>query len=47
MTGVISTWAGRHGVETFEAALLTMALMLAAGALAFAWLPQASASRDP
>lgn len=41
LTGVVSTWAAAHGVETFEAALLTVAVMLALGALAFALLPQA------
>ena len=41
LTGVASTWAGQHGVETFEAALLTVAIMLALGTLAFAWLPKA------
>ncbi|MFT4102733.1 MAG: MFS transporter [Burkholderiaceae bacterium] len=45
-TGVASTWAARHGIETFKAALLAMAVMLAAGTLAFAWLPQAQASPE-
>lgn len=41
LTGVTSTWAAQHGVETFQAALLTMSIMLALGALAFAALPKA------
>jgi predicted MFS family arabinose efflux permease len=41
LTGVTSTWAGQHGIETFEGALLTVAIMLALGATAFALLPKA------
>ena len=41
LTGVTSTWAGQHGIETFEGALLTVSIMLALGALAFALLPKA------
>ena len=41
LTGVTSTWAGQHGIETFEGALLTVSIMLALGATAFALLPKA------
>jgi hypothetical protein len=41
LTGVTSTWGAQHGMETFEAALLTVAVMLALGALSFALLPKA------
>jgi len=41
LTGLTSTWAGQHGIETFQGALLTVSIMLALGALAFALLPKA------
>lgn len=47
LTGVTSTWGARHGMETFEAALLTVAAMLALGATAFALLPKAKEAEDP
>lgn len=41
LTGVTSSWAVQHGIESFQAALLTVGAMLASGAMAFAFLPKA------
>ena len=40
-TGLVASLAQAHGVDLFGAVLLTIAALLAAGALAFAWLPKA------
>jgi predicted MFS family arabinose efflux permease len=39
-TGIVASAAAAHGVETFLAVLLTIALMLLLGAAALKWLPQ-------
>ncbi len=41
LTGAVATWAAQQGIEPLRAAFLTVAAMLAAGALAFARMPQA------
>lgn len=38
-TGVVASLAIAHGVDAYAAVLATIAALLAAGALAFAWLP--------
>lgn len=40
-TGLVATAAKAQGAETYAAVLLTIAGLLTAGALAFAWLPKA------
>ncbi len=44
-TGVVASLAQAHGADLFGAVLLTIAALLAAGTLAFAWLPKAPAPR--
>lgn len=43
-TGLVASLAQAHGADLFGAVLLTIAALLAAGALAFAWLPKAPAA---
>jgi len=38
-TGVVASVATSHGIDPYSAVLATIAVLLAAGALAFAWLP--------
>ena len=38
-TGVVASLAAAHGIDAYAAVLATIAVLLAAGALAFAWLP--------
>jgi predicted MFS family arabinose efflux permease len=38
-TGVVASLAAAHGIDAYAAVLATIAALLAAGALAFAWLP--------
>ena len=45
-TGLIASAAAAHGVETFLAVLLTIALMLLLGAAALKWLPQPALIAD-
>jgi len=36
---VVASLAAAHGIDAYAAVLATIAALLAAGALAFAWLP--------
>jgi MFS family permease len=40
-TGLVASMAKAQGADTYAAVLLTIASLLAVGALAFAWLPRA------
>jgi len=42
LTGVVASIAKSHGLEIFAPVLLTIAVLLIGGAMAFAWLPRAS-----
>ena len=44
-TGLVASIAQAHGADIFTAVLLTIAALLAAGTLAFAWLPKAPAAQ--
>jgi predicted MFS family arabinose efflux permease len=46
LTGLVATVASAWGVPTFAAVLGAIAAMLAAGALAFAWLPRPGGAHD-
>lgn len=41
-TGLVASLAQAHGLDLYATVLLTIAALLAAGALAFAWLPKAA-----
>ena len=43
LTGLVAQWAGRQGLDPYAAVLLAVALLLLAGAAAFAGLPAAPA----
>ena len=40
-TGFVATAAKTHGVDIYSTVLLTIAALLTAGAMGFAWLPKA------
>lgn len=45
VTGAAASWGAAHGIEAFRAVLATIAGLLVAATLAFAWLPAPDASK--